>query len=466
MSKIIGVTVGTTLPKPNFKQTDPTKGDYIRNKPDFEGLERNVSDLTDLVGPEKVSVQIENALVDINKIYSQNDEPVDAPEGSLWVDTDEESSFSEFEPIDLDATLTQEGQAADAKAVGDALAQKQPIGDYALKSELPTDYLTEIPEEYVTETELNAKGYLTEHQSLEGLATESYVNTQIAAIPTPDVSGQINTHNTATNSHNDIRLLIEGLTTRLNALADSDDTTLDQMSEIVAYIKSNKNLIDSITTNKVNVSDIINNLTTNVSNKPLSAAQGVALKALIDAISVPTKLSQLTNDSGFITGYTETDPTVPAWAKAANKPTYTASEVGADASGTANSVVSTHNTSASAHSDIRGLIGEKVYAQNDEPTDAPEGSAWIDLDEESSGGGGSGKNGKDGISATHSWNGTTLTITSASGTSSADLKGEKGDKGDTGSAGYSPVRGTDYWTAADKAEIKSYVDEAILGGAW
>lgn len=31
--KIIGVTVGTQLPKPNFKQTDPTKGDYIKNKP-------------------------------------------------------------------------------------------------------------------------------------------------------------------------------------------------------------------------------------------------------------------------------------------------------------------------------------------------------------------------------------------------------------------------------------------------
>lgn len=35
-----------------------------------------------------------------------------------------------------------------------------------------------------------------------------------------------------------------------------------------------------------------------------------------------------------------------------------------------------------------------------------------------------------------------------------------------GSNGYSPVRGTDYWTEADKAEIKSYVDEAILGGSW
>lgn len=46
-------------------------------------------------------------------------------------------------------------------------------------------------------------------------------------------------------------------------------------------------------------------------------------------ITVPTKVSDLTNDSGFITGYTETDPTVPSWAKQSSKPTYTASEVGA-----------------------------------------------------------------------------------------------------------------------------------------
>lgn len=51
-------------------------------------------------------------------------------------------------------------------------------------------------------------------------------------------------------------------------------------------------------------------------------------------------------------------------------------------------------------------------------------------------------------------------------------KGEKGDKGDTGATGatgangYTPVKGTDYWTNADIAEIKSYVDDAILGGAW
>ena len=42
---------------------------------------------------------------------------------------------------------------------------------------------------------------------------------------------------------------------------------------------------------------------------------------------LPTKTSQLENDSGFLTA--ETDPTVPAWAKSDTKPTYTASEVGA-----------------------------------------------------------------------------------------------------------------------------------------
>ena len=38
--------------------------------------------------------------------------------------------------------------------------------------------------------------------------------------------------------------------------------------------------------------------------------------------------------------------------------------------------------------------------------------------------------------------------------------------GKDGKDGYTPVRGKDYWTEADKAEIKSYVDDAILGGAW
>lgn len=116
-------------------------------------------------------------------------------------------------------------------------------------------------------------------------SAKSYTDTKVANLASATtVDTKISTHNTSTSAHNDIRDLITGLTTRLNTLANSDDTTLDQMSEVVAYIKNNKSLIDGITTSKVNVSDIVNNLTTNTTNKPLSAAQGVAIKGLIDAL--------------------------------------------------------------------------------------------------------------------------------------------------------------------------------------
>ena len=99
-----------------------------------------------------------------------------------------------------------------------------------------------------------------------------------------ELDTKITNHNTAQDSHNDIRILIKDITDRLNALADSDDATLDQMSELVAYIKDNRELIEGITTDKVNVDDIVDDLITNVANKPLSASQGVAIKGLIDAL--------------------------------------------------------------------------------------------------------------------------------------------------------------------------------------
>lgn len=64
----------------------------------------------------------------------------------------------------------------------------------------------------------------------------------------------LQSHNTSVTAHDDVRNLISILSTRLNSLADSDDTTLDQLSEIVAYIKNNKSLIDGVTTSKVSKS--------------------------------------------------------------------------------------------------------------------------------------------------------------------------------------------------------------------
>ena len=197
-------------------------------------------------------------------------------------------------------------------------------------------------------------------------------------IPSTDLSSDIlatlEKADTVVQDVSDVQDAIIELTEKLNTLADSDDTTLDQMSEIVAYIKNNKSLIDGITTGKVSVTDIVDNLTSSATNKPLSAKQGKILKGLIDDIVIPTNVSAFTNDVGYLTqhqdisgkadkselstvatsgnyndltnkpvipsktsdltndvGYlaTETDPTVPSWAKASTKPTYTAAEVGA-----------------------------------------------------------------------------------------------------------------------------------------
>lgn len=137
------------------------------------------------------------------------------------------------------------------------------------------------------QTQLNSKAP-TANPILTGIpkaptAAAGADTTQIAT--TAFTQTAVSNHNASPTAHNDIRDLIAGLTTRLNALADSDDTTLDQLSEIVSYIKSNRTLIENVTTNKINVSDIVNNLTSTSANKPLSAKQGKVLKDLIDALT-------------------------------------------------------------------------------------------------------------------------------------------------------------------------------------
>ena len=62
------------------------------------------------------------------------------------------------------------------------------------------------------------------------------------------------------------------------------------------------------------------------------------------------KVAQATAGIDYVA--TESDPTVPAWAKAATKPSYSATEVGADPSGAASEAVTTHNASSSAHASL------------------------------------------------------------------------------------------------------------------
>ena len=159
--KIIGVTVGTQLPKPNFKQTDPTKGDYIRNKPDFDGLESRIDAVNNLVGDVAVSEQISEAVAQKSQIQMVTNGVV------------EDLSTLKIHK------LTQE-----------EYEQKLATGDV----DEDTLYLT--PDEEI---------------DLSAYATEEYVNDAISSIPVQDVSDQIENHNINIEAHEDIRILLSNL---------------------------------------------------------------------------------------------------------------------------------------------------------------------------------------------------------------------------------------------------------------
>lgn len=161
---------------------------------------------------------------------------------------------------------------------------KSEITDLTVDSSLSATSTNPVQNSTVTAA-LDAKVPTT--RTINGKSLSSNISlspVDVGADPTGTASSAVATHNTTTDAHNDIRLLVSELSTQLNNFLNVDDTTKDQLSEVIAMIEANEGTIESLTSGKVNVADIINNLTTNVSDKPLSAAQGVALKALIDEL--------------------------------------------------------------------------------------------------------------------------------------------------------------------------------------
>lgn len=130
------------------------------------------------------------------------------------------------------------------------------IGAYALKTDIPTDYLKEVPDEYITETELNAKGYLTEHQDLSDYALRSEI---------PDVSKFITAEEIPNYIPNEY-------------VTEDELATLATKEELEAV----QNVAGQ---NSVKLFQVDSDL--------------VDINAKLDTI--PTKTSELTNDSNFLT---------------------------------------------------------------------------------------------------------------------------------------------------------------------
>lgn len=64
-----------------------------------------------------------------------------------------------------------------------------------------------------------------------------------------------------------------------------------------------------------------------VASGDVTDGNGNVLSDKIEMGDIPTDVSAFTNDAGYLTNFTETDPTVPTWAKASTKPSYSAGEI-------------------------------------------------------------------------------------------------------------------------------------------
>lgn len=275
---------------------------------------------------------------------------------------------------------------------------------------------------------------------------------------------------------------------------DENTTLADKLQEVVTALNG-----------KVKTSDIVNDLTTGGLSVPLSAEMGKHLKYMIDNLptggggDVPTHLSQFVNDAGFIT--TEADPTVPSWAKEPQKPSYSAEEIWLlddDSSqmladklqeivNALNGKYDSTNPPPYPVSSVNGLTGAvlltaQLLGAQPAGNYATEEFVERKISEAELGGGETDlsayalkeelptkvsqlENDKGYLTAHQDISGL-LPRKELGNAINEALSQAKASGEFDGKDGYDPVRGTDYWTASDIAEIKSYVDDAILGGTW
>lgn len=224
--------------------------------------------------------------------------------------------------------------------------------------------------------------------------------------------------------------------------------------------------------------DILKQITSNT-----EARHTHSNKNTIDKFSEDNNGNPLYNGQKIVVD--ETDPTVPTWAKQPNKPSYTASEVGALPNTTKIPETTSDLTNDSGYitSDVASLTNyykkSEVYAKTDIDNKGFITNTELEASVESAliTAKASGEfDGQDGLSAYQIWlnEGNTGTeedfLTSLKGEDGINgEKGEPGIDGKDGNDGYTPIKGIDYYTEEDKSEIINSVLNSLptwSGGAY
>ena len=195
------------------------------------------------------------------------------------------------------------------------LLTKANITDIPTKvSELTNDsgYLTVIPEEYVTDTELESKGYLTEHQDISNLATKAEVQTKadvnhihsqyLTTIPTEYITETELADALSTKANTSDIPSLEGYATETYVNTKIAEASLGGEVDLSNYATKDELNTKANISHTHTVSEITNLVIPTVDVDKNYVDTQLATKANIEDIPVvPTKTSELTNDSGFIT---------------------------------------------------------------------------------------------------------------------------------------------------------------------
>ena len=190
------------------------------------------------------------------------------------------------------------------------------LTDYAKKSELPTKtsqltndsgYINAIPNEYITETELDTKGYLTEHQDLSSYAKTTDIPKKVSELENDSkYLTSIPLEYVTETELSEKKYVTESFVTNKIAEAElsggdvdlSGYVTKDELNNKVDKVKG-KSLIDDIEIERLkNVTNYDDTQLRSLINSK-SDFDG-NYNSLSNKPNIPTKVSELSNDKGYI----------------------------------------------------------------------------------------------------------------------------------------------------------------------